>query len=83
MSCTQGPWTFEQYENIAVYGGSDEICEMFEGDQVANARLICAALDLLDACYQIDDAYSGNGNLSTAVDACLRAIAKAEGRKEI
>lgn len=45
-----------------------------------NARLVAAAPDLLKACYLIDDAYSGNGTMITAVEACLRAIAKAEGR---
>jgi hypothetical protein len=31
---------------------------------------------LLEACYAVDDAWAGNGDMAAAVDACLLAIAK-------
>jgi hypothetical protein len=52
----------------------------------ADARLIAAAPDMLDALraavfsFDVDDAWTGNGTIEAAVDACLLAIAKATGK---
>lgn len=46
-----------------------------------DAKLIAAAPDLREACELVQRAWTGDGvDMATAVDACLLAIAKAEGR---
>ena len=42
--------------------------------------LVLLAVLALAACQDVDDAWTGNGDMSTAVDAVLLAIAKATGR---
>lgn len=44
----------------------------------SNAALIEAAPDLLNACELVDDAWTGNGDMATAIDALLLAIDKAK-----
>ena len=83
---TKGPWTIdpsmelglaviqdnEDGEGIAELGPQRTI------ENIANAKLIAAAPDLLEACQLVERAYVGDGvNMSVAVDACLLAIKKA------
>jgi hypothetical protein len=92
MSHTKGPWTYEMYENFVVYGQNDEICELREGDQEANARLIAAAPDLLDACkYLIENCFDNSNDdgyndcewieqVYIAMEHAQKALRKVEGR---
>lgn len=59
---TQGKWQFEKYENITVFADNDEICELYDGDQLANARLISAAPEMLKALKRAESYYRENKN---------------------
>jgi hypothetical protein len=51
-----------------------------QGEAEANARLIAAAPALLAACELVQRAWVGDGvEMASAVDACLLAIAQADG----
>ena len=85
MRHTPGPWNFEKHENFVVYVGNNEICELYEGDQEANARLIAAAPELLEACEYVVKWHrendTGEGELYGLdfVTTCICAIKKAKG----
>lgn len=81
MSHTPGPWNYDDIRklisNCAELGGEDE----FETDDRAldaNARLIAAAPDLLDACKSALNMINGDGHPPNW-DLLRAAIAKAEG----
>ena len=95
---TPGPWQTDQaehdapYQDIRIHAGKGSICSVwiddaplhdYNAEQRANARLIAAAPDLLEALKQTRDAFIG---ISIEVQAdALRvaraAIAKAEGEE--
>ena len=81
---TPGPWTVCADNAIEIREGSYYLervsPELGLRIKDADANLIAAAPDLLDACELVDRAATGDGvEMSTAVDACLLAIAKAKG----
>jgi len=89
MKHTLGPWTTK---DRIVYKDNKRICEcgvIFEGnwkprfeEQEANARLIAAAPDLLEACKKVFKYTCGrNDGTSKRLRICVeQAIAKAEGK---
>lgn len=86
---TPGPWQYlpESPENCAaIVAKTAFVCEFFCGPAEANARLIAAAPDLLDALVAIDNALRAawsNGSLPDSVipaelaQQCRAATAKA------
>lgn len=91
---TPGPWHFtDQIESkgqsIYTVGYTDETGERTHDVRFippvsdwktahANAKLIAASPDLLEACKMVERAWTGDGvGMSAAVDLCLLAIAKA------
>jgi hypothetical protein len=66
-----------------VNGKMQTVCELNgpwdEENYKANAKLIAAAPELLEAAELAEAAWTGNGDMSTAIDALLLAIAKAKG----
>jgi len=84
---TPGPWHIgTRSSGRAIYGSKGEEVATFTGlsmpdEELANARLIAAAPELLDALkwavQQIEDDLDPDHQ--TAMDACLAAIARAEG----
>ena len=88
---TKGPWQFGSSNDDSVYkrniGGSDgyhvAVASSREDDEVdANARLIAAAPDLLEALQSIVDmdvAYQRGPKVEDAVEVARAAIAKATG----
>jgi hypothetical protein len=88
---TKGPWKFGSSNDDSVYkrniGGSDgyhvAVASSREDDEVdANARLIAAAPDLLEALQSIVDmdvAYQRGPKVEDAVEVARAAIAKATG----
>lgn len=94
---TPGPWRTGEKVPQAVYAGEDIIClcdsmsELSHGEEAANARLIAAAPELLEALQAIlpiAEEYRKGGEYSGSADirdwpeiTCARAaIAKATGR---
>ena len=61
---------------LAIVDPNDTRAELGQSS-LANARLIAAAPELLTACERVEEAWTGNGDMSTAVDQVLLAIAKA------
>lgn len=55
-----------------------------EANAEANGNLICAVHDLLEACKMVASLRDGNAhtNIGEAIDACIAAVAKAEGGSE-
>ena len=90
---TPGPWEEgEQHEGMIWVTDTKHgrICQMvgsvFYGSMEANARLVCAAPALLEACKNLAAAYSGDATMAAddcldAHETALAAIAKAEGRE--
>ena len=80
---TPGPW-FQQSNSCAITSMNRDICDSFEGDDidVANARLIAAAPDLLDALVGLFN-HKGEYRQDSTADAlwmkAYDAIAKATG----
>ena len=91
---TPGPWrTHKRTKNVGIFADTPtmssvpiaEVCGVCVDDVDANARLIAAAPDLLEAsrlaCLVMA---KGNGlsykDRQEAHEACIAAIAKAEGR---
>lgn len=87
---TSGPWhigarAFER----AVYGERGEEIAVFSGlipadEELANARLIAAAPELLNACELFEQAIAVNRHnltreMRAAIDAARAALAKAKG----
>jgi hypothetical protein len=83
---TPGPW--KEKRKLAIYSADDEpICAVFpaetEGQSAANARLIAAAPDLLEALRGFHPSQiKAPGELARAWEVAKAAIAKAEGRAE-
>lgn len=91
---TPGPWKFH------AQGDANDYClltnekrwvigflqngEIFVGEQLANARLVAAAPELLDALKKYVEAGAGDTTSfykqAEAYDAAIEAIAKAEGQ---
>ena len=93
---TPGPWdyVFSNNSNLILIetplehplGGGIHIASLAgkkNSQTQANARLIAAGPELLEACDMVQRAYVGDGiDMSRAVDACLLAIAKATNRPD-
>lgn len=84
---TPAPWTVRTRASID-YEGNIEIAEACEGEHEANARLIAAAPELLDALKDVLERFKnerdiqlGNGYPEdyVSITAAEAAIAKAEG----
>ena len=88
---TPGPWALDEgweesggdtcVVNRSHDGEDWDVCRVYSSK--ANARLIVAAPDLLEAChkflYAMKTSGMSNGAIRAAEDACRAAIAKAEG----
>ena len=94
MTHTPGPWTYAKAGGtITAYDTTEKDQYTTESDMEAyggymiaesafnphNAYLIAAAPDLLEALKSVEAAWTGNGDMATAVDEALLAIDKAEG----
>lgn len=94
MKHTPGPWRVEYFKWVRSEANGEQVCsglgeikygrtnEEIELLAGANARLIAAAPDLLEACKTIRD-YDWEKTDNTWAEICLilnLAIAKAEGR---
>jgi len=81
---TPGPWSFDgPPDNIIVWSGPDDrVCFMTsDGAAKANARLIAAAPEMLDALRDAAKAMANTGGIDPPVLATVRAaIRKAESR---
>jgi len=86
---TPGPWAAYNLargrilKSWRVRGPASPVCRIFGGQssgdaEVANARLIAAAPDLLAACQSVIDSWE-RGDLAAAARQCAAAIAKATG----
>lgn len=80
---TPGPWTHSE-DGVIVDAAGKQLASVFPRDRAANARLIAAAPDLLEACraalYGVVDRGGPDGLSQTeVVDYLTAAIAKAEG----
>ena len=94
MEHTKGPWKIEKLE-APVYGSdgslvatgagigteSHHICTVYGRKTKANARLIAAAPELLEACKHMLRLMNGLGYHFDAMEDAEAAIAKAEGRE--
>jgi len=85
---TPGPWEVRQAEtgHTAVYphGGRERIADIYcpldiNGNHAANARLIAAAPELLEACKSILKDYGYDSSIRLQLS---EVIAKAEGRTD-
>jgi len=83
---TPGPWTINEWSGDFQIGpGAELVCEVPKGhgsqrlEAEANARLIAAAPDLLEACKRI--AVDGFGVPIGDLEFLRAAIAKAEGQR--
>jgi hypothetical protein len=91
MTHTPGPWTArvnpwdmilpedQRGEKLAVTNGKEVVCQATE----ANARLIAAAPELLEALKNLTNTITENGSTVARLDAtafALNVIAKAEGK---
>ena len=82
---TPGPWAYENYGGtLHVFldneGGTPSICKLVGNDKDANARLIAAAPDLLEALQNLLKVHEGEGGTQYhAGDIARAAIAKAKG----
>ncbi len=82
---TPGPWLingeFDSEISVEIASAAWPICELdpveWSPEEIANARLIAAAPELLEACKLV----SSDHGSSAALRAVLKAIAKAEGRQ--
>lgn len=73
-----GKYPVDKHTVVSCAGKTIAIVPTFYPEGEANARLIAAAPDLLNACELTERAWCGDGvDMATAVDACLLAIAKA------
>lgn len=90
MSHTKGPWHVTAYRYGVYHGSQEDYRSMIASvtpanseEGMANAHLIAAAPDLLAACKLALDCIphcNGPGRDMTAVETCILAIAKAEGK---
>ena len=96
MSHTPGPWkvaenlfgntaSYEVYANVETKsgkGGYTRICQITPRDQKANARLIAAAPELLEALEAMVEMVEMNGlGKRYALDLAASAITKARGEE--
>ena len=88
MTHTPGPWIVDGkpgYEAPEIHAGNRRIARVLyhlgsEDREVdANARLMAAAPDLLEACKLTIDDIGEHGGPNSVYKACTAAIAKAEG----
>lgn len=83
---TQGPWLIseEQGDNYVISSASNEleICTVWEDPNKADARLIAAAPDLLEACIYLAEGIEACGLTGVYLDQARAAIAKATGEKQ-
>lgn len=84
---TKGPWLVngDQVEVSAEHNDGYRVCDVFGPDYKANALLIAAAPDLLDALKALSASIFVSDapqvpDLSSAIRMTIDAIAKAEGR---
>ena len=92
---TPGPWRISEYDNgylIGAYDGSIALTtgraitiKKYKNEREANARLIAAAPELLEALSAVTnnyiDTYGDEGNdAPESIKVALATIAKAEGR---
>lgn len=84
---TAGPWTIQSYNSgmICIDGGKETICALgynnSERPDIANARLIAAAPDLLLICRRLKSFNIHTSILSTGIlDDLDNVINKAEGK---
>ena len=91
MKHTLGPWMKEiehivsRDENGYCRNDSNSICVLYGPDAEANAHLIAAAPDLLEACNLIDfipEGWEMPLGWNQIAAQIRKAIAKAEGREE-
>ena len=93
---TPGPWAVEENSSPPLIWGNDyekpiaevelhrSYADYKDGEVQANARLIAAAPDLLDACYQLiyalmyDDEEELNNGMISARDAITKATGEAD-----
>ncbi|MEI6474581.1 MAG: hypothetical protein WCO75_04240 [Planctomycetota bacterium] len=84
MSHTPGPWKLVAGNHIqSEWGQIGRTWMMCNGDSVANAHLIAAAPELLEALkslVDLEDGHVGVFTLDEIMDAARAAIAKAEGK---
>lgn len=73
---TPSPWIIENNDILGASGGIAHVASIF-CDHAANARLIAAAPDLLEACKMMVDDYDSNEDSESITYAKL-AISKAE-----
>ena len=86
---TPGPWAYENYRGtVHVFidneGGTPSICKLVGNDKDANARLIAAAPDLLEALEYYVEKVADLSRYGVMIETSLRekaeaAIAKAKG----
>lgn len=93
MSHTPGPWRLEEFfKDIAIQAGPTKLGDLLEVAQLplqhsnfspeqvgANARLIAAAPDLLEACIAVVKAGMIGRDVALAQDKARKAIVKATG----
>jgi hypothetical protein len=72
---TSGPWKHDPTWGLIKHG-KNEICALHSGN-LANADIISAAPDMLDALQAIVDAFGDQDSL--LIDQCKAAISKAKG----
>ncbi len=93
---TPGPWTSDEHEHdepyqpIRIRAAGRTLCKIwlddapvhdFNAEQRANARLIAAAPEMLNALHKAEQQLD-YGQFDAAQDVLRAAIAKAEGRGE-
>jgi hypothetical protein len=96
MSHTPGPWQTDQaehdapYQDIRIHAGKGSICRVwiddapvhdYNAEQRANARLIAAAPELLEALKRLMGETTTMQDALEAAQQARAAIAKAEGEQ--
>lgn len=84
---TRGPWSYSIYRNyVRIYlHGLGRIDKIYGGDSLrgycgeANAKLIAAAPEMLDALKLVVDTFESGGWPSATIAIAKATIAKAEG----
>jgi len=72
---TPGPWKHDPTWGLIKHG-KNEICALHSGN-LANAHIISAAPDMLDALQAIVDAFGDQDSL--LIDQCKAALSKTKG----